>query len=133
MLILEKENELMEIAKLVGTDVLPEDQKLALEIARVIRVGFLQQNAFHPVDTYVPLEKQSSMMGLILFLYDKAAELIKQGIPLSAISATGFFEECIRMKYTVPNDDLSVINEMKKRFDEELRKMMREYNAHRGV
>ena len=133
MLILEKENELMEIAKLVGTDVLPEDQKLALEIARVIRVGFLQQNAFHPVDTYVPLEKQSSMMGLILFLYDKAAELIKQGIPLSAVATTGFFEECIQMKYTVPNDDLSVIKEMKRRFDEELRKMMREYNAHRGV
>lgn len=49
----------MEIVKLIGSDVLPDDQKLVIETARVIRVGFLQQNAFHADDTYVPLEKQS--------------------------------------------------------------------------
>jgi V/A-type H+-transporting ATPase subunit A len=131
MLLLRQEEELMEIVKLVGMDVLPEDQKLVLEISRVIRVGFLQQNAFHKVDTYVPLEKQSAMMGVILFLLDKVGELVKNGIPLSAISAKGFFEECVQMKYTVPNDDLSVIRDMQKRFDDELRMMLREYNAHR--
>lgn len=133
MLILQQENELMEIVKLVGMDVLPEDQKLILETARVIRTGFLQQNAFHKVDTYVPLEKQSAMMGLILFLFDKATELVKNGIPVSAVSSLGYFEECISMKYNVPNDDLSEIKHMRASFDEGLKKMFREYSAHRNM
>ena len=68
----------MEIVKLIGSDVLPDDQKLTIEIARVIRVGFLQQNAFHAVDTYVPLEKQLKMMETILYLYDKCARARRQ-------------------------------------------------------
>lgn len=64
--LLQEENDLMEIVKLVGADVLPEEQKLVLEACRVIRIGFLQQNAFHPVDTYVPLEKQYYMMDVML-------------------------------------------------------------------
>ena len=60
--LLVEENNLMEIVKLIGADVLPDDQKLIIETARVIRVGFLQQNAFHKDDTYVPLEKQLLMM-----------------------------------------------------------------------
>ncbi len=67
---LQEEIKLMEIVKLIGSDVLPDDQKLTIEIARVIRVGFLQQNAFHAVDTYVPLEKQLKMMETILYLYE---------------------------------------------------------------
>lgn len=63
--LLQEENKLMEIVKLVGADVLPDDQKLVIQIARVIRIGFLQQNAFHPDDTYVPIEKQRDMMKVI--------------------------------------------------------------------
>ena len=62
MAILNQESSLMEIVKLIGSDVLPDDQKLTLEIARVIRLGFLQQNAFHKEDTYVPMKKQFLMM-----------------------------------------------------------------------
>ena len=69
--ILNSESSLMEIVKLIGSDVLPDDQKLTLEIARVIRLGFLQQNAFHPDDTCVSLEKQYKMMEVILYLYKK--------------------------------------------------------------
>ena len=61
----------MEIVKLIGADVLPDDQKLVLEIAKVIRVGFLQQKAFHKDDTSVPLTKQFKMMEVILYLYKK--------------------------------------------------------------
>ena len=71
MAILNSESSLMEIVKLIGSDVLPDDQKLTLEIARVIRLGFLQQNAFHPDDTCVSLEKQFKMMEVILYLYKK--------------------------------------------------------------
>ena len=69
--ILNQESSLMEIVKLIGSDVLPDDQKLTLEIARVIRLGFLQQNAFHKDDTCVPLSKQFQMMETILYLYKK--------------------------------------------------------------
>ena len=78
MAILNQESSLMEIVKLIGSDVLPDDQKLTLEIARVIRLGFLQQNAFHQEDTCVPMEKQFEMMEIILYLYEKSKALINR-------------------------------------------------------
>ena len=92
----------MEIVKLIGADVLPDDQKLVIEIARVIRVGFLQQNAFHADDTFVPLEKQFKMMHVILHLYHRAKEVVARQIPLSKITATGLFDKFTKMKYDVP-------------------------------
>ena len=115
-----QENNLMQIVKLIGSDVLPDDQKLTIEIARVIRVGFLQQNAFHAVDTYVPLEKQLKMMETILYLYDKCAALVAKQVPVSRLLATGLFDELIQMKYTVPNDDLSKLDELQKAIDTKL-------------
>ncbi len=103
--LLQEEAKLMEIVKLIGADILPEDQKLVIETARLIRVGFLQQNAYHEIDTYVPLEKQLKMMELILKLYDGAKGLIARSIPLSQLKATGIFEALTKMKYEVPNDD----------------------------
>jgi len=103
--ILNDESSLMEIVKLIGSDVLPDDQKLILEIARVIRVGFLQQNAFHPVDTCVPLDKQYRMMKTILFLYDKCKALIAAGIPVSIIRKEDIFEKVCNMKFDVGNDE----------------------------
>ena len=115
-----QENNLMQIVKLIGSDVLPDDQKLTIEIARVIRVGFLQQNAFHAVDTYVPLEKQLKMMETILYLYDKCAALVAKQVPVSRLLATGLFNELVQMKYTVPNDDLSKLDELQKAIDTKL-------------
>ena len=63
--ILYEENKLLEIVKLVGEDVLPDDQRLILEISKLLKVGFLQQNAFHKEDTYVPLTKQYLMLKVI--------------------------------------------------------------------
>lgn len=113
--ILQEETKLMEIVKLIGADVLPDDQKLAIETARVVRVGFLQQNAYHKDDTYVPLEKQRLMMKVICELYDKSLDALKTGVPLSDIMATGLFDKAVKMKYDIPNDDLKKFNEY---FDE---------------
>lgn len=106
-----EENNLMEIVKLIGADVLPDDQKLVIEIARVIRVGFLQQNAFHKDDTFVPLEKQRLMMKAILMLYHKAGDAISAGKPISEIMSYGLFDKLIKMKYDIPNDELSKFDE----------------------
>ncbi len=119
--ILQEENKLMEIVKLIGSDVLPDDQKLIIEIARVIRVGFLQQNAFHKDDTFVPLEKQKLMMKTILYLYKKSKQLISASIPIARIMETGLFDKLIKMKYDIPNDNLdmfeSYINQINKTFE----------------
>ena len=109
--ILSEENSLMEIVKLIGADVLPDDQKLVLEISRVIRVGFLQQNAFHADDTYVSLEKQNKMMRTILHLYHKSREIIAQQIPISKILATGLFDKIVKMKYDVPNSNNDMLDD----------------------
>ncbi len=101
--ILNQESSLMEIVKLIGSDVLPDDQKLTLEIARVIRLGFLQQNAFHPDDTSVSMEKQFLMMDTILYLYEKSRSLINQGMPMSVLKEDNIFERVIAIKYDVPN------------------------------
>lgn len=102
--LLQEESSLMEIVKLIGSDVLPDDQKLVIETARVIRVGFLQQNAFHADDTYVPLEKQKLMMKTILHLHEKAKDIVIRNIPLSKILKLGLFDKLSKMKYDIPNN-----------------------------
>lgn len=116
--LLVEENSLMEIVKLIGSDVLPDDQKLVIEIARVIRVGFLQQNAFHQEDTYVPMEKQMRMMEVILYLYHKCQEVVARQVPISKIIALGLFDKLIKMKYDIPNDRLELFDRYKSEIDE---------------
>lgn len=116
--LLSEENKLMEIVKLIGSDVLPDSQKLTLEVARVIRVGFLQQNAFHKNDTYVPLEKQKWMMEAILHLHEKAKELVDASIPVSEMSAAGLFDKLIKVKYEIPNDKPEMFGDYNRELDE---------------
>ena len=108
MALLNQESSLLEIVKLIGSDVLPDDQKLILEIARVIRLGFLQQNAFHKDDTCVSMEKQFLMMDTILYLYKQARALVTMGHPMSVLKAENIFERVISIKYDVPNDRLEM-------------------------
>lgn len=108
--LLQEESKLMEIVKLIGSDVLPDDQKLIIETCRVIRVGFLQQNAFHADDTFVLLEKQLLMMKTILYLHNQTKKLISAGIPISCITELGLFDKLTKMKYNIPNNDLSMFD-----------------------
>ena len=107
----------MEIVKLIGSDVLPDDQKLTLEIARVIRLGFLQQNAFHTEDTCVPMEKQFKMMETILYLYEKCRALINRGMPVSVLKEDNIFERVIAIKYDVPNNKPEMFDQYKADID----------------
>lgn len=118
--LLQEESSLMEIVKLIGSDVLPDDQKLVIETARVIRVGFLQQNAFHADDTYVPLEKQKLMMKTILHLHANAKDIVAQNIPLSKILNLGLFDKLTKMKYDIPNSKPEMFDDYIKEIDEKL-------------
>ena len=116
----------MEIVKLIGADVLPDDQKLIIETSRVIRVGFLQQNAFHKDDTFVPLEKQLLMMKVIIKLYDTALKAVKNGILFSDIVKTGIFDRLIKIKYDIPNDKPEMFKDYEKEIDEIFEKLSEE-------
>ena len=111
--LLQEEEKLNEIVQLVGEDVLPNDQHLVLEIARTIKKGFLQQNALHKEDAYVTLEKQYKMLVVINTLYESALKCVKKGIPLSSIRKQRVFEDVIKMKYDVPNDQVYLLDELK--------------------
>lgn len=118
--LLAEENRLMEIVKLIGSDVLPDDQKLVIETARVIRVGFLQQNAFHKDDTFVSLQKQKLMMKVILHLHEKAKSVISNAIPISRVIQLGLFDKLTKMKYDIPNDRLDMFDEYIADIDEKI-------------
>ena len=126
--LLTEESQLNEIVKLIGSDVLPDDQKLVLEIARVIRLGFVQQNAYHPSDTYVPMEKQMKMMEIILYLYSKSKKLISMGMPMSLLRENNIFDKVISIKYDISNDEIDKIDYYKTYVDEYYDKMI-ETNA----
>ncbi|MHC1567730.1 MAG: ATP synthase subunit A [Candidatus Syntropharchaeia archaeon] len=118
MVILQKEAELQEIVQLVGADALPERERVVLEIARMIREDFLQQNAYHEIDSWCSLEKQYLMAKIILKFHEKAHEAIDAGISIDKIENIPVKDDIARMKY-VPSE------EFRKRY-EELEKMIDE-------
>lgn len=128
--ILEEENELLEIARVVGQDVLSDSKRLVLEAAKAIRVGFLQQNAMSDIDSQVPLIKQYKMMQTIILLYERALKLIEKRIPLSEIKKLGFFEEYVKLKMNVANDDLGKFSELNSRIKNRLKRLEDEYVEH---
>lgn len=117
MALLNQESSLLEIVKLIGSDVLPDDQKLVLETARVIRLGFLQQNAFHKDDTCVSMQKQFLMMDIILYLYKQSRALVTMGHPMSVLKSENIFDKIIAIKYDVPNDKLEMFTQYRRDID----------------
>ena len=125
--ILNEENELQEIAKVVGQDVLSDSKKLILEISKCIREGFLQQNANSEIDTYVPLLKQYKMMKIIVKIYLKANNLIERGIPISEIRKIGFFVEYPKLKNDIANIEMAKIDEKEEEYIKKLEKIEEDY------
>jgi len=98
MYLLQKEVELQEIVQLVGPDALPESEKVILEITRMVREDFLQQSAYHEIDSFCPLEKQYWMLKVILLFYDRASEAMSRGVALNKILKLPLKAEIGRMK-----------------------------------
>ncbi|MBA1342567.1 MAG: V-type ATP synthase alpha chain [ANME-2 cluster archaeon] len=116
MEILQKESELQEIVQLVGSDALPEDQQLTMEVARMLREIFLQQNAFHPVDTFCTMDHQYGLLKAILKYSDMANNALESGVPLEDITS-------VKSK-----DDLSKVK-FEKELDKELDKVLATMDA----
>lgn len=128
--ILFEESILNEIVMLVGEDVLPDDQRLIIEISRVLKIGFLQQNAFNDIDTFVPLQKQLLMLETIERLYDRGLEAIKASIPISTVKNNELYEEVIKMKYSIENNRLDKFKDLKEKIDKYYDSLIKKYDEH---
>ena len=114
MRILQREDELNEIVKLVGPDALPDRQRLILESARIIRNVFLQQNALDPIDTYCLPVKQVKMLQIILEFYHLAEQVVNKGAPLFKVTKLSVLPEIMRMR-EIPNEKLELMDELSKK------------------
>ena len=123
MRLLQAEDELKNIVKLVGPEALPDKQRLILETARIIRLAFLQQNALDPVDTYCSSEKQFKMLKVIVDFHRLSERVVNKGAPIFKITQLPITEEIMRMNTSVPNDKVSQLDDLYKRMEETFAKL----------
>jgi V/A-type H+-transporting ATPase subunit A len=127
--LLKKEQRLAEIVRLIGSDALPDDQRLILLAADIVKDGFLQQNSFDDADMYcVPL-KQVRILELIMEFYERSLDCVKLGAPLLKITALPVREKLARLKSTVPNDQLDQLSHFEKEMKDSLDELERSYRV----
>jgi V/A-type H+-transporting ATPase subunit A len=124
MRILQVEDELKNIVKLIGSEALPDKQRLILETARMIRIAFLQQNALDPVDTYCPPQKQFKMLKIIVDFHRSAERVVNKGAPIFKITQLPVIEEIMRMKTSVPNNKINLLDDLENRMNQQFEKLM---------
>ena len=124
--ILYEESHLEQVVKLVGSDALPDEQRLILETSRLLREGFLQQNALDKVDTYASPQKQMQMLNLILLFHKRASHLIQEGVLISSIKELPVFNSLIRMKNNIANDDLKKLSDIQKAIGQQMDQLEQE-------
>jgi V/A-type H+-transporting ATPase subunit A len=127
--LLKQEQKLAEIVRLIGHDTLPDEQKLVLYTAQIIKDGFLQQDSFDQVDMYCVPEKQVRLLDVIMEFYERAHTCIQLGAPMTKISATGLKERMSRLKSTVRNDSLGDFNEFEGKMRYTLEELEKAYRT----
>jgi V/A-type H+-transporting ATPase subunit A len=112
--VLSQDNELKYVMQLIGEENLPEDQQLTLFIAKLLKEGFLIQNAFDEIDCYTSSEKLLGMVKIILLIYKESKELLKQGFYAEEIKSLPIINDILRINQSIPNEDLHQIEKLKK-------------------
>lgn len=125
--LLKNEQRLQQIVRLIGPDALPDEKRIVLTVADMIKNGFLQQSAFDAVDVYSVPEKQIQILLLIMNFYKRGLEVIKSGVPLPKVVALPVKDEIVRLKSSVPNDNLSAIKDVEGRLEEQMGSLERMY------
>jgi V/A-type H+-transporting ATPase subunit A len=123
MELLQKEQKLLQVVKLVGPEILPQTQRLILETCYIFKNAFLQQSAFDEVDTYSSARKQFLMLKAIIAFYQAGEGLVKKGISVSELKALPVCQELMRMKTDYTEDDLDRLEKMPRRVDEALKEL----------
>jgi V/A-type H+-transporting ATPase subunit A len=117
--LLQREEELQEIVRLVGPDALSDAQRVILEAAKIIREDYLMQSAYHPIDSYCSLEKSYHMLKVIIRFYERMKTAVDRGIPIKEIISLPVVEEIARMKLTPVAEAAKVCSEIEKKIDEQ--------------
>ncbi len=115
--ILQREDTLKEIVRLLGPEALPDEEKLILEMARMIKIGILQQNSFDKVDTYCGPEKQIKLMKLMVKFYNESLKSLKEGVSLSDIRAMPIIPSLLKSKFEIPDEQVSKLNDLDSKMD----------------
>lgn len=118
--LLQKEGKLQQVVKLVGPDVLPDSQRLVLEVCNMFKNSFLQQNAFDKIDSFTVAQKQVKMLRVILAFYHKGLQAIKKGALLMQLRKLAVYPKIIRMKFTIPNDELGKLDDLIMRAEKQI-------------
>jgi V/A-type H+-transporting ATPase subunit A len=117
--ILQREDTLKEIVRLLGPEALPDEEKLVLELARMIKIGILQQNSFDKVDTYCSPQKQVQLVKLMVKFYKEAQKALKAGVSLADIRAMPIIPALLKAKFEIPEEQLSKLADLDKQIDKQ--------------
>ena len=115
--ILQREDTLKEIVRLLGPEALPDEEKLILEMARMIKIGILQQNSFDKIDTYCGPEKQLKLVNLMVKFYKESLKSLKEGISLSDIRSMPIIPSLIKAKFEIPDEQVSQLKDLESKMD----------------
>jgi len=120
--VLQKEDKLKEIVRLLGPEALPDEEKLVLEVARMIKIGILQQNSFDKVDTYCSPQKQVKLVKLMVKFYKEAQKALKAGTSLADIRAMPIIPAMLKAKFEIPEEQLAKLEDLDRQIDDQFRK-----------
>lgn len=119
--VLQREDTLKEIVRLLGPEALPDDEKLILEVARMIKIGFLQQNSFDKVDTYCSPEKQFKLLKLLVEFYKSGQRALKENASLADIRALPIISNLLKARMDVPDDQLEQLDQLSHNMNEQFK------------
>ena len=125
--LLQKEARLQQVVKLVGADVLPDNQRLILEVCTLFKNTFLQQSAYDEVDTYSTVQKQVKMLKIIVTFYRMGQEAIKQGATLIKLKRMKVISEIARMKFSISNQAVDELDILQQRLEREMKRLSEIY------
>ena len=117
MELLHKEVRLQQVVKLVGPDALPDTQRFILEVCTLFKIAFLQQNAYDKIDAYSTVHKQVKMLHIIVTFWKRGSEAIKNGVTLVKLKKLKIYQDMVKMKFSVPNDDLSSLDKIEAKLE----------------
>lgn len=121
--ILQREDTLKEIVRLLGPEALPDEEKLILEVARMIKIGILQQNSFDKVDTYCSPQKQVKLVKLMVRFYKEALKALREGTPLADVRAMPVISSLLKAKFEIPDEEVQKLDGLENGMIEQFKKL----------
>ena len=109
---------------------MPEEEKLILEVARMIKIGFLQQSAYDPIDTYTSPKRQVLLLKLFVEFYERAEEALRRGVPLDKIKTMPVIQKLLRAKFEIPEDQLDKLEALRLEVEESFKALIEEVKVH---